>query len=126
VKRGEAEYRVRWRRAPAFMGWRVRLFQEEWAAKKFAHYLCRPKPMRRIYGGGEYGPSYDEELPPVLECVIQMRPTGPWSVHEQVRSEDGDLPIQDSDATPLGEPHVRERAEVHGGGEAIQHAGEGP
>lgn len=36
-----------------------------------------------------------------------------------IESGRGDLPLSHSDPAPLGEPHVRERTEIHEGGKAI-------
>lgn len=76
-RRGTVEYRVRWRRGPAYQGWKTRLFQEETAAKNFAAFLVREKPTYAVNDG--YGGRIVEEIAPVVECVIQIREVGPWS-----------------------------------------------
>jgi len=63
-------------------GWRTKLFQEEYAARKFALFLLNSKG-KSYYN--EFEGTYETvEVAPIIELRLEQRPTGPWEVRETV------------------------------------------
>lgn len=71
------EYRIRWRRGPAYQGWKRRYFQTLSAARNLARYLTRPNATIYTYDE-EPGIDRGYELSPILALEIDRREVMPW------------------------------------------------